>query len=115
MTPTQGCTLLSPQPPARGHSPHGVTHQHQARCCQPLIIPKEVPAPCQPRGTRDVWGGQPGSSTGRRAEVRTEETAINKCKYSKEAPGQSCEGHQSVCQQISNPPAQWHLTKCHCG
>lgn len=46
--------------------------------------------------------------------MEMEERAINKCKYSKEAPGQSCEGHRSVCQQISNPPPHWHLTKCHC-
>lgn len=46
--------------------------------------------------------------------MEMEERAINKCKYSKEAPGQSCEGHQCVCQQISNPSPHWHLTKCHC-
>lgn len=90
--------------------PMGSGHQHQARCCHPLLIP----APPQPRGMQDVWGGQLPPAPGRRAEVGTEERAINKCKYSKEAPGQSCEGHSSVCQQISNPPPQWHLTKCHC-
>lgn len=84
-----------------------------------------LPAPYHPQGhasclpalpaQRDLCGvGIPPSVAGRREEVRMEERAINKCKYSKKAPGQSCEGHRSVCQQISNPHPHWHLTKCHC-
>lgn len=79
-----------------------------------------LPAPHHPQlhPSPEGWGmcgvGSLAPAPGRRAEVAVEERAINTCKYSKEAPGQSCEGHQSVCQQISNPPPQWHLTKCHC-
>lgn len=39
--------------------PMGSGHQHpgggNAGCCQPLIIPKDVPAASQPRGTRKGW------------------------------------------------------------
>lgn len=115
-----GCTLLCPQLPPSVHGPQALRPPApwgvKLGAASPLSSPRRRASsfPALP-AQRDLCGTvSPPPVPARRAEVGTEERTIDKCKYSREAPGQSCEGHRNVCQQISNPPSHWHLTKCHC-
>lgn len=80
-------------------------------CHQLLVTHGDVPAPSLSPDKRCQHGvGSSPSVPGRGQRWGwMEERAINKRKYSKAAPGQSCEGHRSVCLQIAAPlPMAFH-------